>query len=170
MPAFTALVLLCRKRRLRQRIRQKVTARHKLEAALRQQSLRDVMRIQPLAVLNRHDVHDRGIVRRKDAPVIRPRPHQHSKARHLRGTVVDVEPEEILLQNQPRNVPETIAPLLIDRLEEIIGFDKDMAGAAGRIDQGEVLGIEFLGRDLRRAGAAPLRSARPARCNIPSAP
>ena len=60
------------------------------------------LRIEPRAVDKRHHIELHATL--EEPPVIGPRLHHQRKAGQLRGTVVDIETEEILLQDQPRDV------------------------------------------------------------------
>ena len=40
-----------------------------------------------------------------------------------------------------------IAALQVDGLEELIGLHQDVPGATGRVDEGQLLGVELAGRD-----------------------
>ena len=62
-----------------------------------------------------------------------------------------------------------VAPLLVDRLEQVVGFDQDVTGAAGRIEQRQFFGIQAGGRDRLELLLSPPASARQARCSTPSA-
>jgi hypothetical protein len=72
--------------------------------------------------------------------------HQ-DKARQLRRPLVDVEAEEVLLKDQLRHIPLAVATLQIDGFEQLISFHQDVPGPAGRVDQGQLLGVERARRD-----------------------
>ena len=48
------------------------------------------------------------------------------EGRKLRSTVVNLHAEQVLLQDQCRDVLGPIAPLLVDGFEQVIGFDQDV--------------------------------------------
>ena len=75
----------------------------------------------------------------EDAPVIGTGLHHQREGRKLGGPVIDLQAEEVLFQDQPRDVLGPIAPFLVDGFEQIIGFDQDMAGTAGRVEEASVL-------------------------------
>ena len=104
--------------------------------------------IKPYAVYEGHHVERHAPL--KEPPIISPPLHHQGKTRQLRRPSVDVEAEEVLLKNQPGYVAEAVAALQIDSLEQLIGFDQDMPGATGRIDEGQLLGVERAGRDGRK--------------------
>ena len=86
--------------------------------------------------------HAAGRLAVKDAAVIGTGLHHQGEGRKLSRPVVDLQAEEVLLQDQPRNVLGPVAPLLVDRLEQVVGFDQDVAGAAGRVEQRQFFGVQ----------------------------
>ena len=112
--------------------------------------LRQSLRIEARAIHQRHHVELQPFISRaalKQPPVIRPPLHHQRKARQLRRALVDIEAEEVLLEDQLRDVALPIAALQVDGLEELIGLHQDVPGATGRVDEGQLLGVELAGRD-----------------------
>ena len=105
----------------------------------------NALRIEARAIHQRHHVELHPPL--KQPPVIRPPLHHQRKARQLRRALVDVEAEEVLLEDQLRDVALPIAALQVDGLEELIGLHQDVPGATGRVDEGQGLGVELAGRD-----------------------
>ena len=79
--------------------------------------------------------------------VVGPGFHQQGEGCQLRGPVVDLQPEQVLLQDQRRDVFGSVAPLLIDRFEQVVGFHQDVPGAAGRIEQRQFFRVQAGRRD-----------------------
>ncbi len=90
-------------------------------------------------ILDRHDVRLRLAV--ENAPVVGPSFHHQGQCCKLGSTVVDLQAVEVLLDNQGRDVLRPVAPLLINRFQQVVGFDQDVTGAAGRVKQGEFFRI-----------------------------
>ena len=76
--------------------------------------LRQPLRIKPRTIHQRHHVELHLPL--KQPPVIRPPLHHQRKARQLRRSLVDVEAEEVLLEDQLRDVALPIAALQVDGL------------------------------------------------------
>jgi hypothetical protein len=101
--------------------------------------------IQPLTLPQGHDVELHAAL--EEPPIIRPPLHHQRKTSQLRRPPVDVEPEQVLLQDQPRDVAQAVAALQVDRLEQVVGLHVDVPGAAGRVHEGQFLGVEGAGRE-----------------------
>ena len=52
--------------------------------------------------------------------------HHQGEGRKLRRPVVDLHAEQVFLQDQCRDVLGPVAPLLVDRFEQVIRFDQDV--------------------------------------------
>ena len=63
---------------------------------------------------------------------------QH-QARDLRGTRVDLVAGEVLGEDELRDLARGVAALLVDGEEQLEGVGEDVAAAAGRVAQGDVL-------------------------------
>ena len=96
--------------------------------------------IQPFALLQAEHIELGRLV--EQAAVVSAGFHQQGKARHLRGTVVNVQAVEVFLQNQARYGSSLVAALQVDGLEHVVGDDQYVAAAAGRVEHGDGLRIE----------------------------
>ncbi|EME68574.1 hypothetical protein H261_17768 [Paramagnetospirillum caucaseum] len=95
--------------------------------------------------MDRHHIHaDRTV---EDPTIIRPCLHQQRECRHLCGTIIDIQAEQILLKDQTRHIPQHIAAFKVDFFEQVVGFHQDMTRPAGGIEEGDFLGVQFLWRD-----------------------
>ncbi|EXI74947.1 MAG: hypothetical protein AW10_04224 [Candidatus Accumulibacter appositus] len=108
---------------------------------------RQPLRIEPRAIHQGHHIELHPPL--KQPPVIRPPLHHQRKARQLRRTLVNIEAEEVLFEDQPRHIALPITALQVDGLEELIGFHEDVPGATGRVDERQLLGVELARRDGR---------------------
>ncbi|MDT4831065.1 hypothetical protein FQZ97_645570 [compost metagenome] len=70
----------------------------------------------------------------KDAAVVFASQHHQGKTGELAGTVVDVEAEQVVFQDQLRDIAAAETALGVNLLEHLVGLDQDMAGAAGGVE------------------------------------
>ncbi|MCY1301248.1 hypothetical protein D9M68_736620 [compost metagenome] len=73
----------------------------------------------------------------KQATIILSSLHQQGKPRKLGSTVIDIQPIQVFLQDQPRNIAQSITALLIDGTQQIVGLNQNMTGTTGRIEHGQ---------------------------------
>ncbi|SYA27332.1 Uncharacterised protein [Klebsiella pneumoniae] len=86
-----------------------------------------------LTFLQGNNIQTNATAWTQNAAIILSGQHQHCKTGELCGTVVDVQTENIVFQNQLRNITGTVAAFFVNRFQHVIGFGQDMAGAAGRV-------------------------------------
>ena len=102
--------------------------------------------------IKRHELSRPLRIAVKDAAVIGTSLHQEGEGRKLSGTVVDLQTEKVLGQDELGDVPQAVAPFEVNLLQKVVGFHEDVARAAGWVHKREFFGIQTLRRDLLKRG------------------
>ena len=102
----------------------------------------EFVQFQPLALLQAQHLEPGRVV--EQAAVVGAGLHQQREAGELRGAVVDVEAVEVLFEDQARDVAQAVAAFEVDAFEQRVGFDQDVAGAAGGVVDAALVGGEHL--------------------------
>ena len=104
--------------------------------------LGELLRHASLALLEGHGLEHAHVcphVAPKEAAVVLAGAQGQHQARDLRGTRVDLVAGEVLGEDERRYLARGVAALLVDGEEQLEGVGEDVAAAAGRVAQGDVL-------------------------------